>query len=135
MCYADLHHIFQYSLFHRKNLVLLNPINRYIKSVTFEKQIYRGTLHSKFLISANVSSDVIQSKLFIQYNTESCCEHMTGSINIYLHACVGPLCVPCVFVSVCVISNQSTSKKPSHVLDLSKLMACCIKHTVRFVHY
>ena len=40
----------------------------------------------------------------------------------------GPQCVPCVFVCICVISNQSTGKKRSHVLDLSKLIPYCIKH-------
>ena len=34
-----------------------------------------------------------------------------------------PLCVLYVCVCVCVISNQSTSKKP-HVSDLNKLDAC-----------
>ena len=32
-----------------------------------------------------------------------------------------------VCLCVSVISNQSTSKKPRHVLDLSKLTPCCIK--------
>ena len=49
---------------------------------------------------------------------------MTDSANIYLYGCVSllaPVCVVCL--SVCVISNQSTSKKPSHLLDLSKFDA------------
>ena len=28
------------------------------------------------------------SELFIQYNTDICCEHITGGITIYLHGCV-----------------------------------------------
>ena len=41
---------------------------------------------------------------------------------------IGPsLC--CVSLFLCVISNQSTNKKKCHVLDLSKLMPCYIKHT------
>ena len=52
----------------------------------------------------------------------SCCEHITGAVNIYL--CRGVSlqaleCVVCVFV--CVISNKSTSKKPHYFSDLSKL--------------
>ena len=39
---------------------------------------------------------------------------------MYFYGCVSP-CVCCV--SVCVISNQSTSKKPHYVSDLSKLDA------------
>ena len=66
---------------------------------------------------------------------------MTGGVNINLYRCVSLLtpayavclcvcpCV-CVFVCVCVylclISNQSTSKKP-HVLDHSKLDALLYK--------
>ena len=138
VCFAYLYHIFQYIFFfsQEKNLVLLNLINRYIKSVTFEKQRHCGKLQSKFLRSANYSSNAILSKLFIQCNTESCCEHITGSINIYLYACVSPLApVFAMCLWVCVISNQSTSKKPSQVLDLSNLMPCCIKHTARSLQF
>ena len=47
---------------------------------------------------------------------DSRCEHITGDVNIYLYWCVSllahecPVCL-CVCVFVCVISNQSTSKK------------------------
>ena len=50
-------------------------------------------------------------ELFIQCNIDSCCEHITVGVNIYLYGCVSLLapefavclyvCV-CVFVCVCV---------------------------------
>ena len=78
-------------------------------SVTLEQQRHCGTLQIKFLISGNYSSNVIQSKLFIQCNTESFCEHITGSINIYLHRCVSPLVPVCAMylcLSVCDIKSE-----------------------------
>ena len=68
------------------------------------------------------------SELFIQWDRDSCCEHIAVGVNIYLLGSVGllaPECVVCLCVClclfVCVISNQSTSKKLYHVSDLSKL--------------
>ena len=57
-------------------------------------------------------------------------------IFIFISQSVGPcvccvcfVCVLCVFV--CVISNQSTSKKPFHVCQTSVgLSPCSIKHTL-----
>ena len=46
-----------------------------------------------------------------------------------------PLCVLCVFVCMCVISNQNTSKKWCPALDTSKLTPFCIKHTTRSLWY
>ena len=46
------------------------------------------------------------------------------STQIFIWVCqsIGSLlCVLCVFVCMCVISNQSTSEKPHHVLDVNKL--------------
>ena len=43
---------------------------------------------------------------------------------MYLYGCVSLLateCAVCVYVFVCVISNQSTCKKPHYLSDLSKL--------------
>ena len=34
---------------------------------------------------------------------------------------------------VCDVKSEYTSKKPCHVLDLSKLTPCCIKHTARSI--
>ena len=60
-------------------------------------------------------------------------ELITVGVNIYFYGCVSLLglecavclsvCV-CVCVCVCVRSNQSTSKKPHYVSDLSKLIVC-----------
>ena len=66
------------------------------------------------------------SELFIECNTDSCCEHITGGINIYLYGCVSPLRVLCVFV--CVISNQSNGKEHIKCQTSVTLKACCIKH-------
>ena len=70
-----------------------------------------------FLISANVSSNVIQSKLFIQCNTESCCEHITGSININLCAVSvhWPVCTMCLCLSMCDIKLEYKQKAKSYV--------------------
>ena len=50
--------------------------------------------------------------------------YIAGGVNIYLYGCISlaPVCAVCQCVC-CVISNQSTSKKPN-VSDLSKLGAC-----------
>ena len=52
----------------------------------------------------------------IQCNTGSCCVHITGGANFFLCVCqsISPS-VPCVCVSVQVIPNQSTTKKPFHL--------------------
>ena len=43
---------------------------------------------------------------------------------IYIYIGVSVYCLLCVlFVFVCMISNQSTCKKPRHVVDLMKLDA------------
>ena len=57
------------------------------------------------------------NQLFNQCNTDSCCEHITGGVNIYLFGCVSrlkPVCAVCLYLFVGVISNQNTSKK--HVM-------------------
>ena len=81
------------------------------------------------------------SELFIQCNTDSCCKHITGGVNIYLYECVNllaPECAvslcECVCVCVCVgvISNQSTRKKPQTSVNLK---TCCIKFTARSFWY
>ena len=51
---------------------------------------------------------------------------MTGGVNIFLDGYVSllvPECAVYFCVYACVISNQSTSKKPHYVSDLSKLDA------------
>ena len=42
------------------------------------------------------------------------------------------LCMCCVSLFVCMYdSKQSSSKKPSHALALSKMTPCCVKHNAR----
>ena len=81
--------------------------------VIFEQQRHFRTLQKTFLISANYSLNVIQS---VSVST------LCHSIGLYV-------CSMSLFV--CMTSNQSTSKKPSHMLDLNKVTSCCIKHTAR----
>ena len=110
-------------VFHRKDLVLLNQIRRYLTSAS-EKYL-------KSIVDLTKVSD-LSSKLFIQCNTGICCVHVTrDSVNIYLCQSIGP-CVSCLCLSVCVISNQSTSKNQViHVTLSVNLIPCCMKHTAR----
>ena len=44
-------------------------------------------------------------ELFIQCNIDSCCEHITVGVNIYLYGCVSllaPEFAVCLYVCVCV---------------------------------
>ena len=74
-------------------------------------------MESKFLISVNYSFIVIKIAAVSSVNIDLCeCLSLLDS-DCGMCACV---CV-CVCVYVCVISNQSTSRKPHYVSDLSKL--------------
>ena len=74
----------------------------------------------------NKISDIIG--LFIHYNKGSCCEHVTGGINIYLDGCISVLaleyvvylCVLCVWYQMWV-----PAKKTHYVADLSELYHSC----------
>ena len=81
------------------------------------------------------------SELFIQCNKDSCSEHITGSINIYLYGCdslLVPECVVsfCVYVFLCV-RYQSRVPTENHIMCQTSvnLMPCCIKYTARFFWY
>ena len=80
--------------FNRKRLV-----NRYM---TFTSELFlkrKDIVEIKFLISLNYS--------FI---------HLSGGANIYLYGCVSLLAPESTLrVCVCVISNQSASKKPHYL--------------------
>ena len=82
------------------------------KSVILEKQRHFGTPLGKLLILAN--------------NTDSCLEHIAGGVSIYLYGCISP-CV--CWVSLFVLYQLEYKQKPCHMLDLSKRMPCCLKHT------
>ena len=63
------------------------------KSVIFEKQRHYRTLYIKEIFDI--------SKLFIECNTDSCCEHIAGGVNVYLYGCVSllaPVCGVCLCV-------------------------------------
>ena len=67
------------------------------------------------------------SELLIHCHKGSFFKYITGGVNMRLYECVSllapecavSLCM-CMYVFVCVISNQSTSKKPNYVLGISK---------------
>ena len=54
----------------------------------------------------------------MQCNTDSCCEHITGGVNVNLYGCDN-LLAQFISVFVYVTSNQSTREKP-RVSELSK---------------
>ena len=89
----------------RENLSLTESnqqIYHFYKSVTIEKQRRCGTRQSNFLLP-NYSFNVIQ-RTAVSTLTLAICTYMAVSVYWLL-------CVPCVLISICVISNQSTSKK------------------------
>ena len=73
------------------------------------------------------------SEFLIQYNKDNCCEHK--AVSVYIVSLLVPGCAVslsvCVCVLVCVISNQSTSKKKHHVSHLSKLDALMHKTHIK----
>ena len=74
------------------NLIVRDVTSIYT-SVIFEKKKHCGTLQSKFLIR----------ELFITCNTDRCCEHAAGGVNIYLHRWVSvltPMCALCLCLLV-----------------------------------
>ena len=69
------------------------------------------------------------SELFIQCNTNNCCEHITGDVNIYLHGCASLLASECVvFVSVSVLYQTRIPGKKHIMCQTSvNLKPRCIK--------
>ena len=101
--------------FKGKNLVLSllesnQQIYDFYNWVIFEKQ---GIMEL-----CKVNLDI--GKLLIPCNRNSCCEHITDGVNIYLYRCVSilaptcPLCV-CVCVCVCVCMCVCVKHKARHV--------------------
>ena len=101
-------------VFHRKNLVLLNLINRYIISTS------EWFLKNKTLWKVNVSKSVNYSFSLIQVVAVSTYQVMFKytymGVSVYWI-----LSVLRFFVCVCLTSNQNTSKKTLYVSDLGKL--------------
>ena len=96
-------------VFHRKDLVLLNLISKYMISTS------ESFLKSKDIVNL-FKLNIYISKSFMQCNTGSCCVCITGSVNIYLYVCISfliPVCLVWVCVCVCMISNRSTRKSHS----------------------
>ena len=95
-------------MFHRKNLVLLHLINRYMTSSSEQFLERKYIVGSKFLISVNCSFNVIQIA--------------AGGLNICLYGCVSLLSLECdVFLCVCDINleyQQKTTYQTSVISDL-----------------
>ena len=77
------------------------------------------------------------SKLFIQCNKDSFCEHIIGGANISLYGCVSILvpeyamCLCMCVVCVCVYQIRVQQKKHIICQMSVNLMPCCIKHSSR----
>ena len=88
----------------------------------------KGIVDSKFLTSVNYS-------FIILCNKSSCCEHLTGGLNIYLYECVSllaPECAMCV-LHVWYQIRVYTSKKPIMCQTSVNLAPCCITHIKVFL--
>ena len=76
--------------------------------------LWRGVV--KVLYTFCVKQTFKISKLFIQYNTDCCCEQITGCVNICLHVSVSLLVTVCE-VCVCALSNRSTSDSHDQMIS------------------
>ena len=77
------------------------------------------------------------SKLFIQCNTYSCCEHITSGVNIFIWVCqsISPY-VCCVSLCLCVwYQIRVLVKKQIMCQNSVNLMSYCIQHTARSFWY
>ena len=117
VCFVYLHYFHRvFFVFHRKNLVLLNTINRYVTSI--REKFFENQRHQQ---------------LFIQWNTNSCCEHIRGGSNIYLYewvsllalVCVACLCL-CVWYQIRVLAKNLVMCQTS-----VNLITCCIKQNLK----
>ena len=79
-------------VFHRKSLVLLYLINRYMTSDEQMNNFWK----KKKLWKVN-----FWYRWIIQCNPDSCWEHITGRVNVYLYGCVS-LLAPVFAVCLCV---------------------------------
>ena len=77
-------------VFHRKNLVLLNWVYKYVTSKV--SNFWKAKTLCNF-----VKWFFGISWLFIQWNTNSCSEHIMGGANIYLYVFVSLFVGPCVW--------------------------------------
>ena len=70
--------------------------------------------------------------------THSCCEHITGGVNIYLYGRVillAPECAVCLCLCVCVISNQRLASIQIMCQTSVNLTTCCTKCTAMSFQY
>ena len=79
----------EFFVFHMKKLILLNLINWYVTS----------TSHWFLKSQDIVELCKVNFWLFIECDTDSCCEHKTGGVNIYLYGytiILAPVCAVCL---------------------------------------
>ena len=100
VCFAHVNHFYQYSLFFRKNVFLLNLISKHVTFILQVRDFWRAkTLRT----SVKQFFEII--KLLIQCNTDSCYEHK-GGVDIYLYMCQSTALCLCLFVCVCDIESE-----------------------------
>ena len=80
------------------------------------------------------------SELFIQCDKDSCCEHITSGVNIYLYWCVSllaPECVVCLCMCLFVyVWYQIRVPAKTHMCQTSvNLTPCCMKYRSRSFWY
>ena len=96
-------------VFHKKDLELLNVINRCITSI-----------REKFLSSEDIVNlckvNFFIKKLFNQCNTGSCSAHISGDVSVYLYVSVNILVSACpVCVCLCLWYQIRVNQKPFHL--------------------
>ena len=86
-----------------------------------------------FLMTANFCNvNFFVSKLFSQFNIDSCCVNRTGGVHVNFFMCVSvywSLCILCEFVYVCDIKSKYQQKAIKiRVKSSVNLMLCCKTH-------
>ena len=114
-------------VFHRKNLVFVPNVQIY---GFYKWEIFKKKRHWK---------RNFWYQWIIQCNTDSCCEHMTDGVNIYLQRCASLLVwVCCVSLCVCVCvwyQNREPAKNHTMCQTSVNLMPCCIECISRSLWY
>ena len=114
-------------VFHRKNLVFVPNVQIY---GFYKWEIFKKKRHWK---------RNFWYQWIIQCNTDSCCEHMTDGVNIYLQRCASLLVwVCCVSLCVCVCvwyQNRVPAKNHTMCQTSVNLMPCCIECISRSLWY
>ena len=112
-------------------LIESNQNRRYVISIK------ESFLKSKDIVDVcNFLFDI--SEWLIQCNTNSCYEHISGAVIIYLYIYVSvywSLCVMCLCLFVCARYQIKVLGKVIYVKPTTNLTTCCIKHIARCFWY